>query len=63
MGVVYTRVPPVAQWVKYPVLLQLQLGFDSWPGKLPYAMGVAKTKDFYRIHASQDFWFFFLVPT
>ena len=27
-------VPGLAQWVKDPVLLQLWLGFDPWPGML-----------------------------
>ena len=34
----------MAQWVKDPVLSLLWLGFNPWPWKLPYALGMAKKK-------------------
>ena len=43
-----TGVLTMVQWVKDPALLQLWrrsqlwLGFNPWPGELPYAMGTTE---------------------
>lgn len=44
-----TGIPPVAKWVKDPILSLKQLGFYPWPGTSIYALGVAKKKKRFRM--------------